>query len=592
MPDFPRHLQPVRTRRRRVFALAFAGLCAIAAAGILAQAGLNTGFGVWDGARVALIAITTAWLAWGAAGAFLGLRSLGPVPEPETTDGTASPTVILVPICNENPVEVRARISAMRQSLRQAGVVADFAILSDTSSPDALQAERLALAPLFEDNTSEISVFYRNRTDRHGRKAGNVEDFIAKSGGAYEYAVILDADSLMEGETIKHLIARMDAAPDLGLLQTLPKIVGARSLFGRAMQFSASFHSPVFSRGLARLQGHAGPFWGHNAIARVRALAQCCGLPVLSGPPPFGGTILSHDYVEAALLVRGGWRVEMDPRIEGSFEEGPDNLLAFARRDRRWCQGNLQHMRLLAAPGLHGWSRFVFVQGIMSYLVSVFWAAFLLVSLLAAATAASPNYFPDAYQLFPVFPDDRTKEIVGLAIGVVVLLILPKLTILAEAIFIRRAESFGGALRSFGSVIGETLLTAVIAPIMLMYQTRAVAEVFSGKDGGWPATARGEGRLTLAEGWRAGQWISIFGLAVTAVTFWTAPDLILWLLPVTVPMIVAPLLITVTSWPASSSKFTVPHDLIEAPVVRAYRANLHANTPEPEVPHDPAIQSA
>jgi len=127
---------------------------------------------------------------------------------------------------------------------------------------------------------------------------------------------------------------------------------------------------------------------------------------------------------------------------------------------------------------------------------------------------------------------------------------------------------------------------------MLMYQTRAVFEVFSGKDGGWPATARGEGRLTFAEGWRSGRWIALFGLAVSALTFWAAPDLILWLLPVTIPMIIAPLLITVTSWPVSSRMFTVPRDLKNAPVVSDYLAQLSEAAPEVEVPHGPSIQSA
>ncbi|SEM66508.1 membrane glycosyltransferase [Loktanella fryxellensis] len=576
----------------RTVGLLFAFFCAAAAAATLAQAGLNTGFDPWDAAAVGLIALTTGWLAWGAGQAMMGLPDLGPMPDPALSGGAFPPTAILVPICNENPVEVCARIAAMRQSLAQAGVPAHFAVLSDTSDPQALLAEAAALAPLFNDNDGPNPVYYRVRKDRRGRKAGNVEDFIRTSGGAYTYAVLLDADSLMEGETIRHLVARMEAEPGIGLLQTLPKIVGASALFGRAMQFSASFHSPVFARGLARMQGYAGPFWGHNAIARVDALAQCCGLPELSGPPPFGGTILSHDYVEAALLVRGGWRVEMDPRIEGSFEEGPENLLAFARRDRRWCQGNLQHVRLLRAPGLRGWSRFVFVQGIMSYLVSVLWGAFLIVSLLAAATSRNPDYFPDAYQLFPVFPDDRTFQIIALAVGIGGLLVLPKLAIFFESVLSRRTGGFGGTVRSFFSVTCETLLTSLIAPIMLMYQTRAVVEVLSGRDGGWPSTARGEGRLTLTEGWIAGRWIAAWGAGAMVFVLWLTPGLIWWLMPVTVPMTLAPVLITLTSWGIGRSLFVVPQERLTSPVVAAYRSRL-SRMIEPEgLPHGPNTRSA
>ena len=566
-----------RTTLCRIAALVFAAACAVAAAVTLAQAGLTAGFGLWDAVRVALIFVTTGWLAWGAAQAFLGLPPLGRGRVAPVLKG-APPTAVLMPICNEDAVQGAARLAAIRDSALAAGLGVDFAILSDTFDPDALERERTAFAPLLADSRDGARVFYRNRTDRSGRKAGNIEDFIRRSGAAYDYVVILDADSLMEGETIRHLMARMEADPTLGLLQTLPKIVGATSFFGRAMQFSANFHSPVFARGQARIQGATGPFWGHNAIVRVDALARCCGLPELSGPPPFGGTILSHDYVEAALLARGGWRVEVDPRIEGSFEEGPDNLLAFARRDRRWCQGNLQHIRLLGAPGLRGWSRFVFVQGILSYLVSVAWAAFLIASALATVTASSPDYFPMAYQLFPVFPDDRTTQIVALAVGVGGLLLLPKFTILAESVLTGRAAGFGGAGRAAGSVVAEILVTALIAPLMLMYQSRAVAEVFSGRDGGWPATQRGEGRLSLAESWRAGRWIALSGVLATAATYWLSPDLIWWLMPVTLPMIAAPVLIWLTSQPLTDAVFTVPDERAPSAVIAAYRRNLHAGT--------------
>ncbi len=593
MPHDPYRSSPWKTRAIRALALAFAALCAAAAASLLAQAGLTDGFGGWDGLRVGLILVTTAWLAWGAAQAFVGLpprRNLPPLPKLRTPH---DPTVMLLPICNEDPVAAAARITAMDASMRQAGLDVHIAILSDTRDPEAVARERAVFALLRERIGAEGRIFYRNRESNEGRKAGNIEDFVRKSGGAYEFAVILDADSLMEGATIRTLIARMQAEPDLGLLQTLPRIVGARSRFGRAMQFSASFHSPVFARGLARMQGRTGPFWGHNAIVRMRALAQCCGLPVLDGKPPFGGTILSHDYVEAALLARGGWRVEVDTRIGGSFEEGPDNLVSFARRDRRWCQGNLQHMRLVNAPGLLGWSRFVFVQGITSYLVSILWGAFLIASIAATLTAPAPDYFPEPYQLFPVFPDDRTREIVALAIGIGGLLLLPKLAILSEAIATRRARRFGGAGRAALSVVTETALTSLIAPLLLMYQSRSVMEVLSGRDGGWPANQRNEGQLTLREGWAAGQWIALWGVSALAVVAWFAPALLIWMAPVGVPMILSPLLITWTSRPGGGSLFTVPDDIRPSPVVAAYRRHLGRwNEDPPDGEDDRAVRPA
>lgn len=558
------------TRVLRGLAAGFSLAAAAVAASLLAEASTQDGIDGWDVTRTALIFITTAWLAWGAAGAFLGLAGrLRRAPEPELRL-PHQPTVVLVPICNEDPLTTFARIAAMDGSIQAAGLRCDIAVLSDTRDPENAEREKDAFARLLAETGGAGRIFYRRRTDNRGRKAGNIEDFFRTSGGAYEFALILDADSLMEGVTIRRMIARMQADPKLGLLQTLPKVIGATSLFGRAMQFAASFHSPVFARGLARMQGSTGPFWGHNAMVRVRAFAESCGLPALEGKPPFGGHILSHDYVEAALLARAGWRVRLDETIGGSFEEGPDNILAYAKRDRRWCQGNLQHMRLVLAPGLAMWSRFVFVQGIFSYLVSLLWGAFLIASLLATVFAPAPDYFPEPYQLFPVFPSDRTKEIITLVIGICGLLLLPKFSILAGAILTRRAEGFGGAGRATASVVAEILLSSLLAPVMLMYQSRAVLQVLSGRDGGWPANQRGEGRLNVLEGLRAGFWIALTGAGALALVTRIAPGLTIWMLPVCLPMVIAPLLIAWTSRRLTHALFAVPQEADPAPVIRSY----------------------
>lgn len=568
------------TRLVRLVALGFAAAAGIGAAALLAEASTHDGIHLWDIVRTALILVTTAWLAWGAAGAFLGLPArLRRRPEPPLLL-PHPPTVVLMPICNEDPVATFARLAAMDGSIRAAGLSCDIAVLSDTGDEAAAARERGAFARLLAETGGAGRIFYRRRRDNWGRKAGNVEEFIRSSGGAYEFAVILDADSLMEGETIARMLARMQADPRLGLLQTLPKIVGARSLFGRAMQFSSAFHAPIFARGLARLQGATGPFWGHNAMVRVRAFAESCGLPMLSGRPPFGGTILSHDYVEAALLARAGWKVQLDESIEGSYEEGPDNILAYARRDRRWCQGNLQHVRLLFAPGLAPWSRFVFMQGIFAYLVSLLWGGFLIASIAATVTAPPPDYFPEPYQLFPVFPSNRTKEIITLAIGIVGLLVLPKLSILAGAALSGRTGGFGGTGRAARSVLAEIVLSSLLAPLMLIYQSRAVLQVLSGRDGGWPANQRGEGRLFLTEGVRAGLWIALIGAAALLLVTRIAPELTVWLTPVGLPMLAAPLLIAWTSRPLTRSVFDVPEEADPAPVIRAFR-DWHARWTAP-----------
>lgn len=521
--------------------------------------GAADGLDVMDLLRAALILVSTFWLAWGALQAFAGLTTRPPA-VPRHDGPITSRCVILVPVYNEDPAGTFPRIAAMEASLRRTGMAEHFhiAILSDTRDPAVAVAEEAGFLRLLNLTGAEGRLFYRRRENNRGRKAGNIEEFFTRSGAAYDLAVILDADSLMEGATMIEMVRRMEADPKLGLLQTLPQIINAQSRFSRIQQFAAAFYSPIFCRGLAMMQGRTGPFWGHNAIVRVRAFAESCGLPELSGQPPFGGHILSHDYVEAALLARAGWTVRVDDDLTGSYEEGPENMVLHAKRDRRWCQGNLQHSRLLSAPGLKLWSRFVFVQGILAYLSPVIWLAFLLCSIAAPVFAPPINYFPIEGWRWPMIPVSHASKALALAIGIVALLFLPKILILIDAGLRGRARGFGGAMAAARAVGAELLFSALSAPVFLMFNTRSVLQVVSGVDGGWPAQSRGDGRMTLGEAWAASRWIVWSGLLGAGLAAWLSPALLPWLAPVLLPMMLAPAIIAWSSAPSRSALFQTP----------------------------------
>lgn len=488
-----------------------------------------------DWLRTVLLVIATFWLVFGGTIGLLG--ALGPTRRPKAMAGLPrGRTAVLVPIYNEDPVATFARVAAMNRQLVGLGA-ADrfhFAILSDTTDADVAAREVVSFEHLIREPLAEGRIFYRHREKNIGRKAGNIEDFVQRSGAAYDYAVILDADSLMEAETLIAMAVRMDEEPRLGLLQTVPEVVGAQSAFGRMMAFSAAYLSPFFARGAALLQGSEGPYWGHNAIVRMRAFAQCCGLPVLSGRPPSGGHILSHDYVEAALLARGGWCVEVDPSLGGSFEQGPDNLIEYVKRDRRWCQGNLQHRRVLGAPGLKAWNRFTLVQGVMAYLVSPLWLLLLLASM---AATAYEDMGGERWAAAPWL----------LGGGIAAALLLPKLAILVRGALDGTNGRFGGNVRVIASVVAEIVISTLMAPILLAYQSRAVVQILLGIDGGWPATARDAQIVPLRTALQASWWIALAGLAATLFMLIEAPTYLAWLLPVAVPAMVAPLIIWATS---------------------------------------------
>ncbi len=551
--------QALRARVIMAMSTATLRVAALGAATILAVTALGLLLGGWptgplDLMQALLGAVATFWLGLGAALGVLGLLSRDErtwdAPREAPFTGRAA---VLVPICNEDAAATFARILAMDVELSLTGLrpQVDIAILSDTRAEAVAAEEWRCFQRLLAETGGEGRIFYRRRSSPKGRKAGNIEEFVRRYGAAYEMAVILDADSLMTGDTIARMLGRMAAEPRLALLQSAPAIVGARSRFGRMIAFGSAFHGPVFARGLARLQGRTGPFWGHNAVVRLRAFAECCGLPELSGPPPFGGPVLSHDYVEAALLARGGWTVRLDPDLDGSYEEGPEDILAFARRDRRWCQGNLQHARILAAPGLRPWSRFVFVQGIFAYIAPVLWLGFVLVSL-AGETEA----------------DGASSGLDGtapLAILVLALLVLPKAMVLLSAG--TRARSFGGHLLLFSSTLAEVVQSSLIAPVLLMFQARSVMQVLLGRDGGWPAQARGAASLSWADGWRAAWWITLWGLGLIVGAQAFAAATVPWLLPLAVPMMLAPILVTWTSRPPVSRLFATPDEMARPAVL-------------------------
>ena len=496
------------------------------------------GWTPFDSIRLILSSLCVFWLTWGTMGGLLGLLPASRRRTAPLRPATDARTALLMPIYHEDPPSTFARVAAMSARLWALGAHKniDIFILSDSQSLEAASREALWFERLLTDSPAREQIFYRRRSKNSGRKAGNIEDFIRQSGGAYEFALVLDADSLMEAEAILEMIARIEQKPELGLLQTLPLIVHARSIFGRALQFSAALYTPVYARGTALLQGREGPYWGHNAIFRVHAFAQSCGLPQLQGKPPFGGPVLSHDYVEAALLARAGYDVQLDTSIAGSFEEGPDNILDFAKRDQRWCQGNLQHSRVLLAPSFRLWNRITLLQGIFTYLMPPIWLVLLVVSIASADMARNSRA-------------TQAPAWAGwvLIAFVAAILILPKLLIGLGHILSGEAGGLKASVLLLLSVVAEIALSTLTAPIVLMFQVRAVLRVLFGFDGGWPPSNRADGLLRLSQAWASSWWIACCGGAGLAAVTAAGPTLAVWSLPVALPMIAAPLIIAVTS---------------------------------------------
>ena len=407
-------------------------------------------------------------------------------------------------------------------------------MLSDTTDPSVWIAEEKCFLQLRHDlNVSNI--YYRHRRENVARKSGNIEDWIKRFGGGYEHMIILDADSLMTGDAIVRLASAMESHPAVALIQTLPIIVNAKTWFARLQQFAGRLYGPLIAAGIAWWHGSEGNYWGHNAIIRVRAFAQDAGLPELKGRKPFGGHILSHDFVEAALMRRAGWEIRMVPSLGGSFEECPPSLLDFAARDRRWCQGNLQHLAVLPARGLHWVSRLHLLIGIGSYVTAPLWLLFLLLGILISLQAqfVRPEYFPKGFSLFPQWPAQDPILAAWVFVGTMGLLIAPKLLawilLLTKSADRRRS---GGGSGVFAGFVVETLLSGLIAPVMMIFQSQAVGEILLGRDSGWHVQRRDDGELPRAELARKYALPTLFGVAMAAVAYAVSVPLLFWMAPV------------------------------------------------------------
>ena len=461
-------------------------------------------------------------------------------------------TALLMPTYNEQPARVMAGLEAIAGSLAETGHGENFDIfvLSDTTDPDMWVEEEAAFLALRLRPGMDIPIYYRRRPQNAERKAGNIADWVRRWGGAYPQFLILDADSVMTGNALARLAAAMQTHPEVGLIQTLPIIANGSSLFARLQQFAGRVYGPVIAHGIAWWHGAEGNYWGHNAMIRTAAFAGEAGLPVLRGRKPFGGHILSHDFVEAALMRRGGWAIHMVPGLLGSYEESPPSLPDLAVRDRRWCQGNLQHMAVLPSRGLHWVSRLHLLTGIGSYLTAPMWLVFILLGLLISLQARflRPDYFPHGRALFPTWPIIDPERAKWVFIGTMALLLAPKLfayVVLLSDTKLRRG--CGGAIRALISMLLETLIAGLLAPVTMLTQSLDVFAILLGRDSGWNAQRRGDGSLSWGSVVRLYAWHTLFGTALAVSAFLVSPALLAWMSPVVVGQALAIPLAVMTS---------------------------------------------
>jgi membrane glycosyltransferase len=457
-------------------------------------------------------------------------------------------TAVVFPIYNENVDRVYEGLRATYESLQKTGLHEhfDFFILSDSTDPDKWVEEERCWFDLTRELDALGKIYYRRRLDNEGRKSGNIRDFLNAWGRRYRYFMVCDADSVMRGETLVSLVKLMETNLTVALIQTVPALVNAETLFGRMQQFSNRIYAPIFIAGLNFWMLDMGNYWGHNALIRVEPFMQFCDLPRLPGHKPFGGYILSHDFVEAALLLRENRPVWLAYDLDGSYEETPQGMIENAQRDRRWCQGNLQHSLVLFFNGLKGVSRLHLIFGIFGYLASPLWLAFLI-------TFNWILWYQKYTGLSVITMHGHFVNLSGTAHALLIfficmtVLMLPKFLALVDlARDVQRSRAFGGIGRATAGVALETVFSSLHAPLQMLWHTRFVLTNIFGVTVGWKTQKRAGGTtwgFALQRHWGH----MLIGLLGGAFMWELDPSLFYWFIPMFVGLVFSVPLSVLTS---------------------------------------------
>jgi membrane glycosyltransferase len=591
-------------------ALLLTGLVSLLFADLLWRTG-------WSASRTVLLVLFVVLFLFAAIGCMHGvygffLRSFGDSRRitnlknyrDRTIDGIS--TAIVFPIYNEDSVRVYEGLRATYESLARTGQLErfDFFILSDSTDPDKWVEEERRWFDLIRELDALGKIYYRRRLDNEGRKSGNVRDFLNAWGRRYRYFMVCDADSVMRGETLVDLVKLMEVHPTVGLIQTVPALVNAESLFGRIQQFANRLYAPVFIAGLNYWALDLGNYWGHNAIIRTEPFMQFCDLPQLPGTKPFGGQILSHDFVEAALMSRENWEVWFAYDLEGSYEETPQAMIENAQRERRWCQGNLQHGLVLFAKGLRGVSRLHLILGICGYLAGPLWLLFLITFNWIYWYQKYTGLSDIPVQAFTPYLNNLSGTAHALLIFIIcmVVIMLPKfLSLIDLANDWPRRRLFGGLARATTGVVGETIFSTLHAPLLMLWHTRFVVTNFLGISVSWTTQKRAAGGTTWLFAFQRHWGHTLIGIVWGAFMWQLEPTLFWWFTPVLAGMALSIPLSVLTSRRSlgtrarSAGLFLTPEEIKLPQELLSLRSNLKIheltddNSPRP--PHAGLVEA-
>jgi membrane glycosyltransferase len=533
----------------------FSTLFAATMAGSLALAGLALapgGFSILDIMLLVLFAVTLPWMVagfWNAVIAFLIMRfSADPVAAvmPAAAhirgdDPVTASIAILLCIRNELPERMIRNLEPMLAGLYAAGWGERFNlyVLSDTSDARIASSEEACLTALTSRWCDRIAIIYRRRAVNTAYKAGNIREFCERWGSQHDFAVMLDADSLMTADAILRLVRIMQAEPKLGILQGLVVGLPSTSAFARIFQFGMRLGMRSYTIGSAWWQGDCGPYWGHNAVLRLKPFIEHCVLPVLSKNGTQNRHILSHDQIEAVLMRAAGYDVRVLPGEDLGWEENPPTLIEFIRRDLRWSQGNMQYWRFLLLPGLEPVSRYQLALAILMFIGSPAWIGLLVLGTLAAAFSDTPASF--------------IRADAGMVLFVCVLMMWFSPKIASAIDVLLRPElrqAFGGTRLFIINCAIETVCSILLCPILWFGHTIFLTGLLFGREIGWIAQVRDDHAVPFALALRNLWPHTLLGCAALSALAMTQPAAIPYMLFLAGGPALAIPFAMITAWPS------------------------------------------
>jgi len=574
----PAGFEAIATLTRRRVIVLILNVATWALLMIWACAVLGSGGWTWlDGAVLVCLGLAAPWPVLGFWNAAIGLwqlsgrRDLEIVPalvEPDTRLPITVKTAVVMTLRNEDPARALRRLKIVKDSLDRTGEGRQFSyfVLSDTDRPEIASREEDAIALLRAQDVDRERIVYRRRGHNLGFKAGNVRDFAMTEGRDFELMLPLDADSLMTGTAILELVRIMQRHPKLGILQSLVVGTPATSAFARIFQFGMRLGMRTYTMGQAWWVGDCGPFWGHNALVRIAPFVEHCELPTLRGRPPLGGHILSHDQVEAALMRKGRFEVRVLPVEIGSFEDNPPNAAAFTERDARWCQGNLQYLKLIGLTGLMPVSRYQLVWAVLMFLGVPAW---ILLFGLLSFVAAEAEKIPD----FPV------ASAVALALVLLLMNLAPKLSAALNVVLTPgEIKRFGGGVRFALGAGLELLFSVFLSAATSLRTTLFMVGLLFGRSNGWRAQSRDTGKLSWIEAASRFWPHALFGVALGCAFAALSPHLLFWSLPLVSCFLAAVPFAVLTASPSVGEFLrrhgiaAIPEDVAPPPEIRALKS--------------------